>query len=181
MREKRDWTIFMAEKKQIIEEIKNYLINVIEVPREEFSGFAVCPFSKSERVRGRLMVDVFDSSIESFPECVYRMIDKGCTSAVLALFSGGVPIVMDKSETVGFSKFLNKVMKDGEIRGYKNVCLNPNDEVSVGDYNPRSESPYFLIIVSKVDDLDRGRKSLTKTKYYDKMSNKYKRFLSLDL
>jgi len=170
----------MVEKKQIVEEIENYLINVIEVPREEFSGFAVCPFSKSERVRGRLMVDVFDSSVESFPECVHKMIDKGCTSAVLALFDGGMPVVMDKSETVGFSKFLNKVMRHDGIRGYKNICINPYDEVSIGDHNPRSKSPYFLIVVSRVGDLDRGRKSLTKTKYYDKMSNKYKRFLSLD-
>ena len=171
----------MVEKKQIVEEIKNYLINVIEVPREEFSGFAVCPFSKSERVRGRLMVDVFDSSVESFPECVYRMIDKGCTSAALALFSGGVPITMDKSETVGFSKFLNKVMRDDGIVGYKNICTNPYDEVDADGYNPRSQSPYFLIVISETDDLDKKRKSLTKTKYYDKMSNKYKRFLSLDL
>ncbi len=171
----------MVEKKQIIEEIKNYLINVIEVPREEFSGFAVCPFSKSERVKGRLMVDVFDSSEESFPECVHRMIDKGCTSAVLALFSSGAPVVMDKSETIGFSKFLNKIMRQEGIDGYKNICINSNDEVYIEKYNPRSESPYFMIVVSKVSDLDRGRKSLTKTKYYDKMSNKYKRFLSLDL
>ena len=89
----------MAEKKQIIEEIRDYLINVIEVPSEEFSGFAVCPFSKSERVRGRLMVDVFDSAEESFPECMYRMIDEGCTSAVLALFSNGEPVMMNKKET----------------------------------------------------------------------------------
>ena len=171
----------MVEKKQIVEEIKNYLINVIEVPREEFSGFAVCPFSKSERVRGRLMVDVFDSSEESFPECIHRMIKKGCTSAALALFSDNVPVVMSKSETVGFSRFLNKVMRQEGINGYKNICINPNDEVCIEKYSPRSESPYFLIVVSKVDDLDRGRKSLTKTKYYDKMSDKYKRFLSLDL
>ncbi len=171
----------MVEKTQVIREITDYLTEVIEVPREEFSGFAVCPFSKSERVRGRLMVDVFDSSEESFTECVYRMIDKGCTSAVLALFSDGAPVVMDKSETVGFSKFLNKVLKGNGIKGYKNICTNPNDEVDADGFNPRSQSPYFLIVVSETDDLDRKRKSLTKTKYYDKMSNKYKRFLSLDL
>jgi hypothetical protein len=171
----------MVEKKQIIEEIKGYLTDVIEVPREEFAGFAVCPFSKSERVRGRLMVDVFDASEESFPECVYRMIDKGCTSAVLALFDGGLPVVMDKSETVGFSRFLNEVMRDRGIRGYKNICTNPNDEVDADGFNPRSQSPYFLIVISETDDLDKKRKSLTKTKYYDKMSDKYKRFLSLDL
>tara|TARA_B100000282_G_C31614127_1_gene436173 strand:- start:67 stop:582 length:516 start_codon:yes stop_codon:yes gene_type:complete len=171
----------MVEKKQIIKNITDYLINVIEVPRQEFSGFAVCPFSKSERVKGRLMVDVLDHSSESFLDCMNRMTDKGCTSAVLALFDNGHPVVMDKTETVGFSKFLNKIMKSNNLRGYKNVCLNPNDEVEVADYNPRSKSPYFLIVVSKVDDLDRGRKSLTKTKYYNKMPEKYKKFLSLDL
>ena len=171
----------MAEKKRIVEEIENYLVNVIEVPREEFSGFAVCPFSKSERVKGRLMVDVFDSFVESFPECVQRMIDKGCTSAVLALLDDGVPVTMDKAETVGFSKFLNRVMRDNGILGYKNICTNPSDEVDADGYNPRSQSPYFLIVISETGDLDKKRKSLTKTKYYDKMSDKYKRFLSLDL
>lgn len=171
----------MVEKKQVIEEIKNYLTNVIEVPREEFSGFAACPFSKSERVKGRLMVDVFDPTEESFVKCMHRMIDEGYSSAALALCEGGQPSVMSKSETSKFSRFLNKVMRDAGIRGYKNICMNPNDEVGIEDYNPRSQSPYFLIVVSKLDDLDRGRKSLTKTKYYDKMSNRYKRFLNLDL
>ncbi len=171
----------MVEKKQIVEEIRNYLIDVIEVPRSEFSGFAACPFSKSERVGGRLMVDVFDPTEESFVECMCRMIDEGYSSAVLALFENSHPTVMAKSETSKFSRFLNKVMKDGGIKGYKNICINPSDEVSIGDYNPRSKSPYFLIVVSKVNDLDRGRKSLTRTKYYDKMPDRYKRFLSLDL
>ena len=162
----------MAEKKQIIEEIRDYLVNVIEVPREEFSGFAACPFSKSERVRGRLMVDMFDPAEESFVKCVHRMIDEGYSSAVLALCEGGEPSVISESETIGFSRFLNKVIRGAGIRGYKNICLNPSDEVSIEGYNPRSQSPYFLIVVSKVNDLDRGRKSLTKTKYYDKMSDK---------
>tara|TARA_B100001248_G_scaffold261378_1_gene252372 strand:+ start:4754 stop:5269 length:516 start_codon:yes stop_codon:yes gene_type:complete len=171
----------MVEKRQIIKNITDYLVNVIEVPRQEFSGFAVCPFSKSERVKGRLMVDVLDHSSESFLDCMNRMTEKGCTSAVLALFDGGVPVVMDKSETVGFSKFLNRIMRDNGILGYKNICTNPSDEVDADGYNPRSQSPYFLIVISETDDLDKKRKSLTKTKYYDKMSDKYKRFLSLDL
>ena len=127
------------------------------------------------------MVDVFDSSEESFTECVYRMIDKGCTSAALALFQGDTPVVMTKSETGKFSKFLNKVMRNSGISGYKNICINPNDQVNIEGYNPRSLSPYFLIVVSRVDDLDKGKKSLTKTKYYDKMPNRYKRFLNVDL
>jgi len=171
----------MADKTQVIKDIIKYLTDVIEVPKEEFSGFAVCPFSKPERTRGRLMVDVFDPDETSFPDCMKAIISQGYSSAALALFQGDTPVVMTKSETGKFSKFLNKIMKESGISGYKNICINPNDQVSIEGYNPRSLSPYFLIVVSRVDDLDKGKKSLTKTKYYDKMPDRYKRFLNVDL
>lgn len=171
----------MAEKTQVTKDIIKYLTEVIEVPSQEFSGFAVCPFSKPERTRGRLFIGVFDPDEMSFPDCMKQIISQGYSSAALALFQGDTPVVMSKSETGKFSKFLNGVMKDSGISDYKNICINPNDQVSMGEYNPRSLSPYFLIVVSRIDDLDKGKKSLTKTKYYDKMPDRYKRFLNVDL
>ena len=50
----------MVDKVKVTKDIIKYMVEVLEVPRDEFSGFAVCPFAKAERTSNRLMVGVFD-------------------------------------------------------------------------------------------------------------------------
>ena len=170
----------MVEKTQIINNIILYLTEVIEKPREEFSGFATCPFAKAERVSGKLMVDVFDPADTDFVKVVSRMRDEGYESALVALFQGNTPVEISSDDTKKFQAFLNKTLRLANLKEYKTICFNPNDSVDVGGFNPRSECPYFLINVAKREVLNNAHKSLTKTKYFDNLSDKYRKYLKMD-
>jgi hypothetical protein len=170
----------MVEKSSTIERIHFYIKEYIETPREEFSGMATCPFSKGERTRGRLLVDVFDSNVQVFPDVVKQMIDNGYSSGLFALFVDGVPAELEKEDTASFQSFLNKLLKRSGIKDYKSICMNPNDDLEVDGFNPRQHAPCFLINVAHSSDLNKGRKSLTSTKYFDRMPEKYRKYLKMD-
>ena len=48
-------------REEIIKQLSDYVVTVLEEKREEFSGLAVCPFVKADRVRNQLFLDVFDN------------------------------------------------------------------------------------------------------------------------
>jgi len=169
----------MVDKKQIIENITSYLTDIVEVPREEFSGFAACPFAKSERVSGKLLIDVFDPAELDFVQVVSKMIERGYESGLVALFQGDSPVEISSKDTKKFQVFLNKTLRLANMKEYKTICFNPNDTVEVDGFNPRAKCPYFLINVARREVLNNAHKSLTKTKYFDKLSKEYKKYLKV--
>ena len=50
----------MVEKTKIVKEMTLWLTDVLEVEREEFSGFATCPFVKAERLQNKIYITKFD-------------------------------------------------------------------------------------------------------------------------
>jgi len=171
----------MADETQIVEKVLSYLVDVVEPEREEFSGFATCPFSKAERTQDKVWIAKFDRTEVSMLDMVEGMLSRGFESGLFALFEDGSPIDMDSHETKGFQGFINRLLGQAGYDDYKSICFNPNDEVEIGGFNPRSRAPYFLINVARRDVLEKANKSLKKTKYYDKMPSKYRKFLSVDL
>ncbi len=171
----------MADETQIVKKVLSYLIDVVETEREEFSGLATCPFSKAERTQDKVWVAKFDMTEVSMLDMVDGMLSRGFESGLFALFEDNSPIDMDSCETKEFQHFINRLLGQAGYDDYKSICFNPNDEVEIEGFNPRSKAPYFLINVARRDVLEKASKSLKKTKYYDNMSSKYKKFLSVDL
>lgn len=168
-------------REQVIENIITYLVDVVEKPRSEFSGFATCPFAKAERVSGKLMIDVFDPAKGDFSRVIDEMSDSGYESALLALFQDDIPVEISREDTKKFQTFLNKSLRVSGLKEYKTICFNPNDKVEVGGFNPRAACPYFLINVAKRKVLNNAHKSLTKTNYFDNLSKEYRKYLKMDL
>lgn len=166
---------------QVIENIITYLVDVVEKPRSEFSGFATCPFAKAERINGKLMIDVFDPAKTDFSQVIDEMSNYGYESALLALFQGDIPVEISRKDTKKFQTFLNRTLRIAGLKEYKTICFNPNDNVQVMGFNPRAECPYFLINVAKRKVLNNAHKSLTKTNYFDNMSKEYRKYLKMDL
>ena len=172
--------ICMVDKAKVTKDIVKYMVEVLEVPRDEFSGFAVCPFAKAERTSNRLMVDVFDPGQDDFVEKVKSMEQQGYSSGIFAVFQDDIPVEISSEDTKKFQIFINKTMRLAGLKRYKNICFNPNDTASVDGFCPRSLAPYFLVNVAKREDLAKANKNLRKTSYYDKLNKEYKKFLSLN-
>ena len=154
------------------EDVKNYINNVLDERRQEFGGKAVCPFAAPELKANRLMVaEVGDKSL-------LELIDELATSdyeSALFIIKKDIPA----EQTKKFQHFVNRLLRQRGLKDYKNICFNPNDDVDIDGYNPRSLSPHFMVNIADKKILSKAHRALKKTNYYDKLPDKYRKFLNL--
>ena len=124
----------MADQ-QIKSKIENYLTDVIEARRPEFSDMPVCPFAKSERLSGRLLIGVFDPATVEFKDLVSDMERQGYDSGLFAVYQGDTPVEIAASDTKKMQTFLNKTLRIAGMKRYKTICFNPNDELANEKYH----------------------------------------------
>ena len=162
-------------REQLIKQMTDYVINVLEEKRPEFSGFAVCPFVKADRLADQLHLDVFDSTKDTLMDVVLRFVRSGKRSALV-----GQPSVNVKaSETKGYQEFINIVLEESGNDNALALCFNPNDELEIEGYNPRSKAPCFLINVAYKDHLSKSHRALQNSDYYAKFPDTYKKYLNV--
>lgn len=152
--------------------VKEYIKNILAEKRLEFGNRAVCPFAKPELESNKLMISTIGE------KSLGQLIDEFYLSeyeSALFIIKKDIPA----NQTQKFQIFVNKVLKTKGLKEYKNICFNPNDEISVDGYNPRSKAPYFMINIARRDVLIEAQKALQKTEYYDKLPEEYRKFLKL--
>ena len=167
------------DREEIKKNITSYIVDFLEVPHEEFGGFPPCPFARAERLKNKLLIDVYDSADGSFTEKVNQMVDAGYESGVFALLKNGEHVSLEEEETRSFQKFLNKNLKENMLGDYKTICINPKDELEVKGIKVRALSPYFLINVGLRKAFGKTHKSLKNSKYFDNFPDYYKKYLNV--
>jgi len=167
--------LMSPSREQLIKQMTDYVINVLEEKRPEFSGFAVCPFVKADRLADQLHLDVFDNTTDTLVDVVLRFVRSGKRSALI-----GQPNVNVKaSETKDYQEFINIILEESGNGDVLALCFNPNDDLEVEGYNPRSRAPCFLINMAYTDHLSRSHRALQKTTYYDNLPITYKKYLNV--
>ena len=157
--------------------MKGYINFILRPKREEFGGMPVCPFAGPELDQDKLMIDVFDPTTESFIDKMEKFVDSKYNSALFAqVNSERIP----ESDTRKYQSFLNKLIKKNGYSEYKIICFNPEDTVTqVDGFNARQFVPAFLINVAGKKELGRAHRTIMKSKYFDKMSKAYKKYLKV--
>ena len=155
------------------DKILKYIENVLEVPRDEYNGMPVCPFAKQERKSNNIYIDTI-SSDNDFIICMHNFIESGKNSAVFIQDD----VILEKN-TKRYQKFLNNILKAMDKSEWKALCINPDDKLEVDGFNARALAPCFLVLINNKKDIYYAHKSLQNTKYYDKMSKKYKKYLGI--
>ena len=154
------------------EDVKDYINNVLDERRQEFGGKAVCPFAAPELKANKLMiVRVGDKSLAD----LINEFDESDYESALFIIEKDIPA----KQTKKFQYFVNQILKEQGLNDYKNICFNPNDDVDIDGYNPRSMSPYFMVNIANKKVLSKAHRALKKTNYYDKLPDKYRKFLNL--
>jgi|TARA_A100001391_G_scaffold189607_1_gene161172 hypothetical protein len=159
----------------VIQQLHDYVVNVLEEKRGEFSGLAVCPFVKADRVRDELFLDVFDNKVDTLIDVLLRFVRSRKRSALIAQINTDIA----SEDTKEYQEFINLVIDSAEVGDVKALCFNPNDNLSIEGYNPRSRAPHFLINMAYSRDLSKAHRSLKQTNYYDKMPEDYKGYLGV--
>ena len=162
-------------REQLIKQMTDYVINILEEKRPEFSGFAVCPFVKADRVSGQLHLDIFDNKTEGLLDVVLRFVESGKRSALIAQINEKV----FADETKGYQEFINVLLEESGHPDILALCFNPNDDLEIEGYNPRSKAPCFLINMAYKDHLSKSHRALQSSDYYTKFPDKYKRYLNV--
>ena len=154
-----------------INKVINYIKAVLAIPIDEYNGMAACPFAKKERQNDNLYIDVIDEK-NGFFELMDKFLKSNKDNAI---FINEIDI--DNTDTRRYQAFLNKELKKKSLTTHKVLCINPKDELSVEGFNVRSKSPYFLILVNNLKEINQAHKKLLKTSYFDKMDSNYKKYL----
>lgn len=163
------------DRETLTQQMTDYVINVLEEERTEFSGFAVCPFIKRDRVADELFFDIINRDEGGFLNAINNFKNSQKRSALFALTGEQI----SGTETKGFQKFLNIVLEETNNKDIAVLCFNPEDKLEVEGYNPRSKAPCFLINAAYRTDLSKAHRSLVKTNYYDKLPPTYKKYLNV--
>jgi hypothetical protein len=154
-----------------------YINHILRPKREEFGGMPVCPFAGTELDHGKLLIDIFDPNKDSFIDKMQEFKDSKYTSALFAqVNTDDIP----ESDTRKYQSFLNKLIKTHGFTEYKIICFNPEDSITnIDGFNPRQFAPAFLINVAGRKELGKAHRIIMKSKYFDKMSDKYKKYLKV--
>jgi hypothetical protein len=153
--------------------VLDYIENVLEVPRDEYNGMPTCPFAKQERKSDNIYVDTITSD-KDFIICMYNFIESEKNSAV---FIQDADLV--EKDTKRYQNFLNNILVSIDDKKWKALCINPNDKLEVDGFNARSLAPCFLVLINNHKEIIEAHNNILKTKYYDKMSSKYKKYLGV--
>ena len=157
--------------------MSEYINHVLRPKREEFGGIPVCPFAGPELDQGKLMIDIFDPSKESFLDKVKEFHESKYASALFAHIKNDS---VSGKDTRHYQAFLNKQLRDNGYTRYKVICFNPKDSVTeIDGFNPRKLAPTFLINIADKKELSKAHKIIMKTKYFDKMSTVYRKYLKV--
>ena len=143
------------------DEAKDYINNVLDQKRSEFGNKAVCPFAAPELKANRLMIATVGEQgltdlIDEFKKSDYE--------SALFIIEEDVPA----KQTKKFQYFVNLLLSERGMTDYKNICFNPNDDVDIEGYNPRSLAPHFMVNIANKKELSKAHCALKKTNYYDK-------------
>jgi hypothetical protein len=153
--------------------VLDYIENVLEIPRQEYNGMPACPFAKQERESMNIYIDEIKQGSD-FLMCMNRFVHSNMNSAVFIQNEE-----IEENETRGYQRYLNKILKQLNIKHWKALCINPNDKLEVDGLNVRSLAPCFLILINPKQQINEAHESMLDTKYYDKMSDKYKKYLNI--
>ena len=162
-------------REQLIKQMTDYVINVLEENRPEFSGFAVCPFVKADRLSDQLFLHIFDNTKETLLDVVLAFVRSGKRSALIGQPNEDIA----ESETRGYQDFINIVLEESGNENIAALCFSPKITKDIDGYSPYTEAPFFMINFAYNKDLTKARKSLLKTNYYDKLPPDYKKYLDL--
>ena len=155
------------------EKVLSYIKDVLEVPRDEYNGMPTCPFAKQERESDNIYIDTLSES-NDFIICMHKFIESSKNSAVF-IQKGE----LFEKDTKRYQKFLNNILKVLDKSEWKVLCINPDDDLEVDGFNARSLAPCFLILINNKKEIKRAHDIILKTKYYDKMDLKYKKYLGV--
>lgn len=155
----------------IINNVKNWIINFVEVKTPVFGNLPVCPFARKERIQNKINYILTDLSN---PDNVVEQINNNNfqDKSTLLLIDTHNKLTVEEKEK--FEDFIN------------NKCTNTwcvyvlaNENLNFNGFYTRTNK-YPLIIVTTKKEVEKAELSLKSTKYFDNWTEYHKTRLKVD-
>ena len=165
------------EDKEILTEVTKYL-DYLETPSDNFSGMAVCPFLKKERITEALMLKIWRPNEQSFFSVLDEFVESDKSSALLVCMDSD-GLMWEEVNRKKYQIAIQLAMKEKGYKKHKALCFSPHEDYSAAGEQTRKKSPYFLINIAEKDALDEAHRSLWKTKYFDNFTEEEQKRLKV--
>jgi hypothetical protein len=151
----------------IIEEIKNWIINFVEIKAPIFGNIPVCPFAKKERINNKINYIITDlSNLDNIVEKINQ--NNFDEKSTLILIDTHNKISLKEKEY--FEEEINRMCNTN----WSVYCL-ANEDFNVDGFFTRTNK-YPIIIVTLLTEVEKAEKGLWNTKYFSNWSeHNYKR------
>jgi len=159
------------DEKKILTEVKTWITEYLEVPNENFGGMPVCPFVKAEREKNKLMFEIWHPNKTSFRDILEKFEQSDFESAlIICMNTEG--LLWEEVDRKKYQKAIQLLMEDKGYKDIKALCFSPFEHHTAAGEETRKGSPYFLINIAGVEELNKAHRTLWKTPYFDKFSEK---------
>jgi len=151
-------------------------INILRTPREEYGNMPPCPFVGAELDKNKLLIEKFDPKENTLLDMIEKLENSDYDSALFAQVQDDD---LKQNDTVRYQNFINKTLQENGYTHLTCICFNPADKLNINGFNPRSQAPYFLINIAQSSVLSKAHTNLLKTNYFDKMNDRYLKYLKV--
>lgn len=145
----------------IVEEIKNWIINFVEIKTPIFGNMPVCPFAKKERINNKINYVVTDlSDVNNIINKINEnnFIDK--TTLILIDTHNKIDLIQKEE----FENKINTICDNN----WTVYCL-ANENFNVDGFYTRTNK-YPIVIVTLLSEVIKAENGLWNTKYFSKWS-----------
>jgi len=150
----------------------------LQTPNENFNGMPVCPFIKKDLDHDEILFLV-QTKKDEFIDLVKKWDESGKKTGLIIQMK--MPQFGDKRKT--YQTYLNKKIAEVWTKNDdqpKVLVFDPTENWSLADVETRKMAPTLLINIARRKDLRESHRTLTKTKWYDKLSNEDLKRLAME-
>ena len=155
---------------KLLQDLDKYL-DWLETPNENFGGRPVCPFLAPDRKSGKLKIEIYDPKVKTIWEHILIYDREDYNTALFLHIDDSIKEV----PRAKWQTYLREGMRKIGLNHLKPICFSPWENWTAATIKTREMAPCFLTSIANVDQLSMGAKSLTKTNYYDKFTDKEKK------
>ena len=155
---------------KLLQDLDKYL-DWLETPNENFGGRPVCPFLAPDRKSGKLKIEIYVPKVKTIWEHILIFDREDYNTALFLHIDDSIrEVTRAKWQT-----FIREGMKGIGLNHLKPICFSPWENWTAATIKTREMAPCFLTSIAKKDQLSMGARSLEKTSYYDKFTDKEKK------
>ena len=152
---------------ELLTKLNKYL-DWLETPNENFGGRPVCPFLSADRKNGKLKIELYDPKVKTIWEHILIYDREDYNTALFLHLDDSIRGVT----RARWQTYIREGMESIGLNHLKPICFSPWEDYTAATVRTREMAPCFLTSIAKRKHLSKGAKSLDKTGYYDKFTDK---------